>query len=74
MLVIRRKPGESVLIGDGIEIEVIDLTPSRVKLGITAPASVQILRKEIQQAAEQNRLAARGVTPASIRDLLASLR
>jgi carbon storage regulator len=74
MLVIRRKVGESLLIGDGIEIEVIDLSPTRVKLGIRAPESVPILRKEIRDAAEHNREAARRVTPATIQDLLARLR
>jgi carbon storage regulator len=74
MLVIRRKAGEALLIGDSIEIEVIDVSPTRVKLGIKAPESVSILRKEIREAAEHNREAARGVTPAAIQDLLARLR
>jgi carbon storage regulator len=74
MLVIRRRAGESLLIGDGIEIEVIDVTPTRVKLGIRAPASVPILRKEIQEAALQNREAARGVSASVIHDLVAKLR
>lgn len=74
MLVIRRKVGESVLIGDAIEIEIVDLSPSRVKLGIKAPDSVPILRKEIQLAAEQNRKAAQGVTALAIENFLARLR
>jgi carbon storage regulator len=74
MLVIRRRVGEAVLIGDGIEIEIIDLSPSRVKLGIKAPDSVPILRKEIQLAGEQNRKAAQGVTASAIENFLARLR
>jgi carbon storage regulator len=74
MLVIRRKAGESLLIGDGIEIEVIDVSPSRVKLGIKAPEDVTILRKEIRDAAEHNREAARRVTASTIQDLVARLR
>jgi carbon storage regulator len=74
MLVIRRKAGESLLIGDGIEIEVIDVSPSRVKLGIKAPENVTILRKEIRDAAERNREAARRVTASTIQDLVARLR
>jgi carbon storage regulator len=74
MLVIRRRPGESVLIGDDIEIEIIDATPSRVKLGIKAPADVPILRKEIQLAGELNREAARRVTAAAIQELAVRLR
>ena len=74
MLVIRRKAGESLLIGDGIEVEVIEVSPSRVKLGIKAPEDVTILRKEIRDAAELNREAARRVTPATIQDLVSRLR
>jgi carbon storage regulator len=58
MLVIRRRPGESLVIGDGVEIEILDATASQVKLGIRAPREVSVLRKEIQIAAEQNRASA----------------
>jgi carbon storage regulator len=74
MLVIRRKAGESLLIGESIEIEVIDVTPTRVKLGIKAPASVAVVRKEIRLTVEQNREAARAVTPLDVGRLLAGLR
>lgn len=74
MLVIRRRAGESLLIGDNVEIEVIDVSPTRVKLGIRAPDSVPILRKEIQVAGQQNREAARGVSMAAIQELVAKLR
>jgi carbon storage regulator len=59
--VIRRRPGESVLIGDGIELEILDCGHSHVKLGIRAPRDVVILRKEVRIAGEQNREAAREV-------------
>ena len=59
MLVIRRRPGETVVIGDQIEIEILDATSSQVKLGIRAPKSVTVLRKEIQLTREQNLAAAR---------------
>lgn len=74
MLVIRRRAGEAVLIGEGVEITVIDVTGSRVKLGIEAPADVAILRKEIQLAARQNIAAAEGASPASVGRLLDALR
>ncbi len=66
MLVIRRKAGESVLIGADIEIQVIDITPSRVKIGITAPRQVPVLRKEIRLTGEENRAAARWLAPEAI--------
>lgn len=74
MLVIRRRPGEAVLIGEGVEVTVIDISSTRVKLGIQAPVEVPILRKEIQLAALQNVAAAAGASVASVAGLLAALR
>jgi len=59
MLVITRRAGEGVLIGQDIELQVIELSGSRVKLGIAAPRSFHILRKEIRIAAEENLAASR---------------
>jgi len=69
MLVIRRRAGQSVLIGDNIEIEVIEAGPGKVKLGITAPREVLVLRKEISLTREQNLLAARQVSPEVVQKL-----
>jgi carbon storage regulator len=56
MLVIRRRAGEAVLIGEEIEIEILEAGP-RVKIGIRAPKSVAILRKEILTVKRQNLVA-----------------
>lgn len=61
MLVIRRRSGESILIGEDVEIQVIEVSGGRVKLGIQAPANVPILRKEVKLVAEQNTQAAGAV-------------
>ena len=74
MLVIRRRAGETLLIGDSIEIEILDCTHSQVKLGIRAPREVTVLRKEIHLAGEQNRLSARPVSPAGVERILRQLR
>ena len=58
MLVIRRRAGESVLIADDIEVEILDLSQSHVKLGIRAPKTVSVLRGEVKLAREQNVAAA----------------
>ena len=58
MLVIRRKQGESLWIGDDAEITVIELSSTRVVLGINAPATVRVTRTELREAADQNREAA----------------
>jgi len=73
MLVIRRRPGEALLIGEEIEIEILDCGHSHVKLGIRAPKEVTVLRKEIQVTGEQNRIAARQVSAEAITQLNALL-
>ena len=47
MLVVRRKKGESILIGDNIEKSIAAIENGTVKLAINAPKEVQILRKEL---------------------------
>ncbi|WP_195962677.1 carbon storage regulator CsrA [Clostridium tyrobutyricum] len=59
MLVISRKKGESLLIGDDIEITVSKIEDGTVKLSISAPRSVTILRKELYKEVEnENKSAA----------------
>ncbi len=56
MLILGRKPGESLLIGDQVTITVLSVEPGgNVSLGIDAPREMLILRKELQQAASFNR-------------------
>jgi carbon storage regulator len=57
MLVIRRRAGESLVIGDRVEVEILEIASSQVKIGIRAPREVAVLRKEIHLTAEQNRAA-----------------
>jgi carbon storage regulator len=47
MLVLTRKAGEKVLIGENIDITVLSVKGSRVRLGVTAPGHVPILRVEL---------------------------
>jgi carbon storage regulator len=48
MLVLTRKPGERIVIGDGITVTVLEVIRGRVRLGIEASADVRILRGELQ--------------------------
>lgn len=58
MLILSRRPGDSILIGDGIRIVVIASDRRGVRLGIDAPAEVSIMRGEIvSQIADENRRA-----------------
>ena len=47
MLVLSRMRDETILIGDDIKVEVVDIRGDKVRLGITAPTSVSIHRKEV---------------------------
>ncbi len=59
MLVLRRKIGESFLIGENIDIKVLSVDPAgNVNLGIDAPRDVLILRSELKQAVDFNKDAA----------------
>ena len=49
MLVLSRKPGERVLVGEDIEVVVLEVEGDRVKLGFTAPRYVPICRAEIHR-------------------------
>ena len=55
----RRRAGERLLIGAEIEIEILEVGPTRVKLGITAPTTLAIARKEVLLTREENLSAAR---------------
>ena len=57
MLILRRRVGEAILVNGEIEIEVIEISRSRVKLGIRAPGHVSVIRKETLAVARENRLA-----------------
>ena len=46
MLVLSRKRGESIRIGDGIVITILDVRPSRTRIGIDAPSSIRVQRDE----------------------------
>jgi carbon storage regulator len=66
MLVITRKPGERICLGDDVTITVLDVVGSTVRLGIEAPAEIPVYRQEIWAAVkEENRAAA----DASVKDL-----
>jgi carbon storage regulator len=50
MLVLSRKPGERILIGDEIKISVIRIGPNSVRIGIDAPPHLNIVREELVAA------------------------
>jgi len=60
MLALARKKGESIIIGDNIEITLLDIKNDQVKIGINAPKDISIHRKEVYvQIQEVNKEAAK---------------
>lgn len=53
MLVLTRKKGESIQIGDNIEVTIISIEGDQIKIGIDAPQSVDIYRQEVYLAIQQ---------------------
>ena len=73
MLVIRRRAGESFLINDDIEVEVLEVGASQVKLGIAAPKNISIVRKEVHITRQQNQAASREISPQVLAKLAGKL-
>ena len=69
MLILTRRPGERVVIGDEVLVTVMSVSGHTVRLGIEAPSGVSIYREEIWLAVrEENRAAAEAADPGSIPD------
>jgi carbon storage regulator len=59
MLIITRRPGEKIMVGDDVVVEVIEVSGSSVRIGIAAPKSIPVYREEIWAAVQaENRAAA----------------
>ncbi len=69
MLVIRRRAGEAFLINGNIEVEILEVGSTQVKLGIIAPKEISILRKEIHVTGKQNKAASRHISSLELASL-----
>ena len=58
MLVLSRQRDETIIIGDNIEITIVDIRGEKVRLGINAPAHVPVHRKEVYDAIKREKQAA----------------
>ncbi|HVY78182.1 MAG TPA: carbon storage regulator CsrA [Solirubrobacterales bacterium] len=60
MLTITRRPGEKIMIGDDVVVEIVDVTGTTVRVGITAPRERKIYREELwERVRRENEEAAR---------------
>ncbi len=72
MLVMLRREGESILIGNDVEIRILAISGSRVKVGIAAPRSIPVLAREVQLVRAEN-IAAAEVSSSAAAVLVADL-
>jgi carbon storage regulator len=69
MLVLTRAVNEAIMIGDQIEITIVEVKGGKVRVGISAPPAVRVHRKEVYQAIQQANLEASQAAPDAIDDL-----
>ena len=69
MLVVSRRPGQSVLIGGDIEVFILEVDGNQVRVGINAPRTIRILRRELLTQVESENRRAVGSGPAVPDDL-----
>jgi carbon storage regulator len=55
MLVLSRQKDESIMIGDDVEITIVDVRGDKVRLGITAPKNVSVHRREVYDAIKREK-------------------
>ncbi|MGF7429823.1 carbon storage regulator CsrA [Thermoanaerobacterium thermosaccharolyticum] len=58
MLILTRKIGQSLIIGDDIEVKVVSIDGENIKIGISAPKDVSVVRKELLEVKDENKKAA----------------
>ena len=70
MLVLSRQRDEAIMIGDEVEITVVDIRGDKVRLGITAPRHIQVHRKEVYEAIKRENEAAAKLSPRDVSDVI----
>ncbi len=63
MLVLSRQRDETIMIGDDVEITIVDIRGDKVRLGITAPTHIPVHRKEVYEAIKRENRAATKMKP-----------
>ena len=63
MLILARRINESIMIGDQVEISIVDIKGDQVKLGISAPKQVKVYRREVYRSIQEENVAAAKAAP-----------
>jgi carbon storage regulator len=74
MLMMKRRQGESILIGEDIEIHLAHIGRTRVKIGINAPRHLAVVAKEVKVVGNENRAAAQAASAADLSSLVERVR
>ena len=69
MLVLSRQVDETIMIGDDVEVTVVDIRGDKVRLGISAPKEIAVHRKEVYEAIKRENRAAAQVKPEDLPNL-----
>jgi len=69
MLVLSRQKNQTIMIGDDVEITVVDIRGDKVRLGITAPSRIPVHRKEVYEAIQQENEQAANIDLKDLTDL-----
>lgn len=70
MLVLSRQRDETIMIGDDVEVTIVDIRGDKVRLGITAPRSIQVHRKEVYDAIKRENQRAAGLSPDEVSEVV----
>ena len=66
MLIITRRAGEKMMIGDDVVVEIMEIVGNQVRVGIQAPQSIRVYREEIWRAVKDENRAAATDAPATL--------
>jgi carbon storage regulator len=69
LLILTRKIGEGIILGDDIRISIMEIRGKQIRIGIEAPANVVVLREEIYQRIQEENLRAAGVRDVDLTEI-----